>query len=105
MHPAGIPLATRYALSLVPHPQPHASSASATPSTSPTRTVATLRKQSSSWTSTTRIPWACLARNRVLSSAVVPARCSGCRCSWPGSTCRRRRETLCRPRYGPITQV
>ena len=64
MHPAGIPLATRYALSPVPHPQPHASSAPA--STSPTRTVATTPRKQSSCTvdvSTTRMPWVCLARN------------------------------------------
>ena len=87
MHPAGIPLATRYVLSPVPHPQPHASSAPATPSASPTRTVATPRKQLSGWTSTTRMPWVRLVvRNRAPLS--VPAHCSGCRCLWPWSACR-----------------
>jgi len=92
---AGIPLATRYVLSPVPHPQPHASSAPATPSTSsPTRTVAMAtppRKQLSGWTSTTRLPWVCLvARNRAPLS--VPAHCSGCRCLWPWSACHLRRS-------------
>eukprot|EP00964_Phaeocystis_antarctica_P011907 scaffold6568_cov60-Phaeocystis_antarctica.AAC.6 len=31
------------------------------------------------------MPWVGLARNRVLPTAAVPARCSGCRCSWPSS--------------------
>jgi len=82
---AGIPLAAWYALSPVPHPQLHDSTAPATSSASPTRTVATQRKQSSltGWTQTTRMPWACLARNRAPLPAAVPVRRSGCRYSWP----------------------
>ena len=96
---AGIPLATGCALSSAhSRPAQHASLVPATPSTRFTRIVATtLHKQSSckGWTSTTRMPWACLARNRVLLFAVMPTRCSGYRCSWPWSAYRLHRRSRC----------
>ena len=76
-HPAGVLLATQYALSPMPDP--------ATPSTSPTRRVIAKQSSCTGWRSTTLTLCICLAGSRVLLLAPVHARFSGCRCFWPST--------------------